>query len=336
MKPVDVEETVSEQESFLSVRTPPSVFAGSSKRAAATFLVVGALCALAFLCGRNSGASGAPAAITPGGVIGLAAEVPSVQASWDNHFAAFGTQDVPKIKKDYTDKSVVSVWDLDKKLVQYKGLDGVTDLFKGLFKILSDTSGLKAPVIKVDKWEGGGMVFLVWLCPTSGLPLVTDTFIFDKDFKILRQNIVNFKGAHAETDKRRLEELGTDRRRLEEPSVQASWDNHFAAFGKQDVPAILKDYTESSVVRVYDFSAKKLTKYEGLDGVKDLFTGLFKILSDTSGLKAPVAQVEQWEGGGMVFLVWKCPTSGLPLVTDSFIFDKDFKILRQNIVSWPA
>jgi len=334
MKPADMEETGSEQESFLPAQTRSSVLAGLSKRTAAAFLGVGALCALAFLCGRSSTASVAPAPATTGGIISLAAEDPSVQASWNNHFAAFGKQDVKMILKDYTKNSLARVYDFDEqKMREYQGIDGITDLFTGLFEALSDTSGLKAPVIKVEQWKGGGMVFLVWLCPTSGMPLVTDTFVFDKNFKILRQNIVQFKSAH---DGRRLEETHTAGRRLGGgPSVQASWDNHFSAFGKQDVDMILKDYTEKSVARVYDFSAGKLSEFEGLDEVKDLFTGLFKTLSDTSGLKAPVIKVDQWEGGGMVFLVWACPTSGLPLVTDTFVFDKNFKILRQNIVDWP-
>ena len=36
------------------------------------------------------------------------------------------------------------------------------------------------------------------------------------------------------------------------PSVQESWDNHFAAFGGQDVDRILFDYTEDSEIIGYD------------------------------------------------------------------------------------
>lgn len=259
----------------------------------------------------------------------------SVKASWKNHFDAFAAQDVPKILADYTDRSEVYVYDYSTGgLSTYKGLSGVTDLFNGLFKTLSDTSELAAPLIEVEQWRGGGMVFLVWLCPSSGYPLVTDTFIFDKGFKILRQNIVSFKSVHeAYWPPSTIHNLPSDV--TGNPSVSASWDNHFAAFAEQDVGKILKDYTNRSLVQVYDFSATQNTKYKGLKGVTELFNGLFTTLSDTSGLKAPVIKVEQWEGGGMVFLVWMCDTSGLPLVTDTFIFDANFKILRQNIVSWP-
>ena len=34
--------------------------------------------------------------------------------------------------------------------------------------------------------------------------------------------------------------------------VRASWDNHSAAFGSQDVERVLLDYTEDFVITVYD------------------------------------------------------------------------------------
>merc|ERR1711881_640420 len=97
--------------------------------------------------------------------------------------------------------------------------------------------------------------------------------------------------------------------------VQASWDNHFAAFGGQDVDKILKDYTEKSVIKVYDQITGELAEFKGL------FTGLFKDLSDTSGLAAPAIRVEEASGGiaGSVFLVWRRPTSGFTHVTDTFL-----------------
>jgi len=259
----------------------------------------------------------------------------SVQASWDNHFAAFGAQDLAKILLDYTEASVARVYDYtDMSLKRYDGISGMTNLFTGLFQKLSDLSGLDAPVVKVEQWPGGGQVFLVWRCPTSGMPLVTDTFVFDQGFKILRQNIVVFAGPGADAPE--AHDIADSSDETDKSGVQASWDNHFAAFGGQDVDKILLDYTEASVVRVYDFEEKGLATYKGLRGAKDLFTGLFAQLTDLSGLKAPVVRVEQWPGGGQVFLVWLCPTSGMPQVTDTFIFDENFKILRQNIVSWPA
>ena len=119
-----------------------------------------------------------------------------------------------------------------------------------------------------------------------------------------------------------------------EPVVQPAWDNHFAAFGGQDVDKVLKDYTEASVIKVYDQITGELTEFKGLKGVKDLFTGLFKDMPDLSGLAAPAIRVEEAteDKAGMVFLVWRCPSSGYNHATDTFLFDKDGKIAKQNVV----
>merc|ERR1711924_383090 len=75
------------------------------------------------------------------------------------------------------------------------------------------------------------------------------------------------------------------------------WDNHFAAFGGQDVDKILKDHTEKSVIKVYDQITGELAEFKGLKGVKELFTGLFKDLHDTSGLAAPAIRVDPGSEG---------------------------------------
>ena len=112
-------------------------------------------------------------------------------------------------------------------------------------------------------------------------------------------------------------------------SVQAAWDNHFSAFGEQNVDKILLDYTEESEILIWDTAAEKTTKFKGLEGAKTCFTQLFGALSDLSTLKAPLVEVQ--EDPGMVFLVWECPGCGYQKVTDTFLF-KGNKILRQNIV----
>merc|ERR1711924_55394 len=90
-------------------------------------------------------------------------------------------------------------------------------------------------------------------------------------------------------------------------------DNHFGAFGAQDVDKILLDYTEKSVIKVYNQVTDELVEFKGLKAVKECFTGLFKALSDLSGLAAPAIRVEEAteDKAGMVFLVWRCPSSGI-------------------------
>ena len=164
------------------------------------------------------------------------------------------------------------------------------------------TTTLGAPVIHVEEAtlrdHGNAQVFLIWRAPASGYESATDTFIFNGQGKIIRQNVV----VH-----------------YSPPSVQESWDNHFAAFGGQDVDRILLDYTEDSEIIVYDQTSGGKTVFTGLAGVRDCFTGLFARLSDTSGLTVPVVEVNEPANGqpGSVFLVWRCPASGYAEATDT-------------------
>lgn len=54
------------------------------------------------------------------------------------------------------------------------------------------------------------------------------------------------------------------------------------------------------------------------------------MFSDTSDMTAPVIDVE--EESKMVFLIWKCPASGFIDATDTFTFDGENMIRRQNVV----
>ncbi len=249
-----------------------------------------------------------------------------VQPAWDNHAEAFGTKDLSKVLLDYCEQSKIIVFNWhDNTETEYNGMAGAKECFTGLFGALTDMSGLEVPQAIVE--EGNPkQVFLIWRCPTSGFTHATDTFLFDDAGKIVRQTVVIYnEGAPAGKAPLCTEPQGGP--------VQASWDNHFAAFGGQDVDKVLKDYTENSVIKVYDQITGELAEFKGLKGVKELFTGLFKDLHDTSGLAAPAIRVDPGSEGiaGSVFLVWRCPTSGFTHVTDTFLFDEDGKIAKQNI-----
>lgn len=251
----------------------------------------------------------------------------SIQASWDNHFAAFGAQDVNKILLDYTEESEIMTYDAVTGVEMiYKGLAGVRACFTSLFKQLSDTSGLGVSVLEVHE-NPGGLVYLVWKCPSSGLPLVVDSFSWDAKDKIRHQTICSWpsiKGPPGPAPQNTAPTGG---------KVQAGWDNHFSAFGAQDVPKILLDYTESSELHTYNAVTGEKNLYKGLNQIQKCFEGLFKTLSDTSKLAAPVIRVYEpvSNGPGLVFLAWECPSSGLNSVVDTFVFDKEGKILKQTV-----
>merc|ERR1719506_2217749 len=74
--------------------------------------------------------------------------------------------------------------------------------------------------------------------------------------------------------------------------VQAGWNNHFAAFGTQNVTMILDDYTEESQIIVYNANADVATVYEGIAGATMLFNNLFAQLTDLTTLGIPYLQVD--------------------------------------------
>lgn len=113
-------------------------------------------------------------------------------------------------------------------------------------------------------------------------------------------------------------------------SIQAAWDNHFKAFGDQDLDKIMLDYDETSVARVYNNADGKKDEFAGLTAIRGMFEQLFKDLPDLATLEAPIVDVDA--AGNQVFLVWKCPGCGFDTATDTFIFGPNFKIKRQNIV----
>eukprot|EP00747_Dinoflagellata_sp_TGD_P165945 gnl/TRDRNA2_/TRDRNA2_188007_c0_seq1.p1 gnl/TRDRNA2_/TRDRNA2_188007_c0~~gnl/TRDRNA2_/TRDRNA2_188007_c0_seq1.p1 ORF type:complete len:280 (-),score=54.23 gnl/TRDRNA2_/TRDRNA2_188007_c0_seq1:74-913(-) len=113
-------------------------------------------------------------------------------------------------------------------------------------------------------------------------------------------------------------------------SVTMAWNNHFEAFGAQNLEQIMLDYDESSVVRLFNNSDESKNEFVGMQAIADMFAGLFADLSNLDTLDAPVIDVD--EEFQQVFLVWKCPGCGYKTATDTFIFGPDFKIKRQNIV----
>ena len=110
--------------------------------------------------------------------------------------------------------------------------------------------------------------------------LVIDTFLFNDAGKIVRQTVcILNEGAPACKAPLCTEPQGGP--------VQASWDNHFAAFGGQDVDKVLKDYTEKSVIKVYNQVTDELVEFKGLKAVKECFTGLFLISPTCRGSPRP-------------------------------------------------
>ncbi|GMH80821.1 hypothetical protein TrST_g10635 [Triparma strigata] len=244
----------------------------------------------------------------------------STQQAWDNHFEAFGSQDVDKILLDYTSTSVIRVYDHSKSgLSTYTGLEEIRACFGGLFKTLGDLSTLSAPVVEVEEGDAStAQVFLIWSCKGCGILSCHDTFHFGADNKITRQNVVMTTGEP------------TSDPSYSPKSVQEAWDNHFSAFGAQDVNKILLDYTEASEIKVHNHHDGSTATHKGLAAIRGCFTSLFAALDDLGTLAAPEVIVEE-APESMVFLIWSCKGCGFQSCHDTFHFDENNKITRQNI-----
>jgi ketosteroid isomerase-like protein len=262
----------------------------------------------------------------------------TVQSSWDNHFAAFGGQDLDKIMLDYTEASVLESYEFPAgTLTTATGLVQIRKFFADLFHLLHDTSGLTAPVLQVT--SSPAQVYLAWTAPTSEVKSAADSFFFAHDNTILRQNIVWTRGSVPHTydapttvHQSPAQMVIGDTLSYHATTVQQAWDNHFAAFGAQSVEQVMLDYIEESQLRAFDHRTGVMTEANGRAQIQQFFADLFIALHDTSGLTAPIVHVTDSPASKQVYLVWTCPTSGILTATDSFLFGNNNKILRQNIV----
>jgi len=135
-------------------------------------------------------------------------------------------------------------------------------------------------------------------------------------------------------------------------STADAWNNHAAAFASSNVTKILLDYTDYSQIHFHDSGGTgAVTTYTGLTEIGQFFTNIFVSLAAPNSVSAssnpfqvPVPPVVEEPsaipGGafGQVMLLWNGGTNkNYPHMTDSFIMSPTtFKILRQNIVQFPA
>lgn len=133
-------------------------------------------------------------------------------------------------------------------------------------------------------------------------------------------------------------------------TVQLVWDNHFGAFGGFNVPQIMEDYDDDSIIKIWndkcfvaDDGAKRngLKLHKGKAAIQKFFEDLFKQLDnklDNVNTIGPVITKAGENGNpvvkeitgdkvadGNVFLTWRTGNLGakaIDLATDTFSFKK--------------
>lgn len=251
--------------------------------------------------------------------------------------------------------------------VEHKGLVSIRDMFDGLFTALdgcledgiSDGLGTKHELVEAAG-SAPGSVFLVWECPKAKYIKATDTFVFD-GVMIRKQNIVvettSSVVSHGIPTPVSFGQGILAQDEYKPTDVKTAWKNHFDAFsmgaglkdGDDDTAAlnmIMKDYIEDSVVHIAsypegtDSGIPTFEPHKGIVAIRKMFKDLFASIGETCDLAAPLVEVTGDTGtisdAKQVFLVWRIPASKYKWATDTFVFDDNFKITKQNIVAVQA
>merc|ERR1712238_363469 len=124
------------------------------------------------------------------------------------------------------------------------------------------------------------------------------------------------------------------------------WKNHLDAFGagqgfagdaavlETALTKIMLDYTAESIVQVFDHRDEAYNTFNTPEAIKEMFKQLFTDMQAEgrgaagTGLAVKLLEVEPTYNGA--FLVWESLSH--PEATDTFVFNADGKIIRQNIV----
>ena len=257
------------------------------------------------------------------GVPGVGLE--PVQTGWDNHFAAFGAQDVTQILLDYTESSILNMYDAGTGVNRsFTGLAEIGGAFSTLFSYLGDNSQNGLAVNHLDVAEAPeAMVFLMWEAPNAGLLAVTDTFNFVGN-KIAVQNVVAWPTANASAPL-----LPTDitagSAMLSTPangSVNTAISHHYAAFGAGNMTANLEDYTADAEINLYDLRTGLSTSCSGTACVIAAFEPLFALDSSTANfIVNNVDEGNPANGVGGTVLLYFTWGGVATEWTDTFIFD---------------
>merc|ERR1739848_10059 len=181
-------------------------------------------------------------------------------------------------------------------------------MFTSLFAELTNRSDLAVPLVHTSIFgldgngsgEGLGQTFLIWRSPIDRYAYVTDTFVYNSAGVILRQNIVAMKKDPCAP--------------YNPQNVSDAWKNHADAFGSEDLDKIMLDYTDNSIVELYDAEADAVDIFEGKTEIRAMFSNLFETLGMPNPFSVPVDPIIEEPSPtmqfGQVFLLWEAASKG--------------------------
>jgi ketosteroid isomerase-like protein len=100
---------------------------------------------------------------------------------------------------------------------------------------------------------------------------------------------------------------------MEKNNIEEVLIHHLTAFGNNDLDAILKDYTETSLI----FTPKGIVK--GLDNIRQFFVDFFALIPTGSTFGMDQKLIE----GNVAYILWNSDSNvaQIPVGTDSFLFE---------------
>jgi len=260
--------------------------------------------------------------------VASASEDGPLHKSLAHHNEAFGALDVNKILLDFTNSSVLKIFnEADGSLETWTGLAELHTGFTGLLSKFTDMSDVTVPVsiIEENTPQGPGMAYTAGSNKASGFEFFHDVFVADVDGKLFRQDaFIHYVAPLAV--KGAAEAPGVS------GPVHESIAHHNSAFGKLDVEEILLDFTNDSILRIFNQADGSLETWKGMAELKVGFTGLLKKFTNMSDVTVPVSVIEESspQGPGGAFTAGSNKASGFRFFSDAFIADANGKLFRQN------
>lgn len=214
---------------------------------------------------------------------------------------------------------------------EHKGLAEIRAYMDEFFTQLGNISNLvnagpnNGDGVVTDLEPPNGNVFVTWATTgvTPNIEKATDTSLFkvvDGNYKIAKQTIIKTvpDAPCVEPAQPPPENDTTD--------LHRAFMNHISAFAPQNETQIVMEYIDTSVVQTYETESKTYTVYTGIEQIQ----GMFKTLWGEIGERVTTPKLLQIDDStNTVFLAW---TNTLYTGTDTFQFDENQKIVRQNIV----
>jgi len=240
--------------------------------------------------------------------VSQAASVDSIEEAWANHKNSVATKDIDKMMEGYTEQSQIQMWmEPSGKYWIVSGLDEIRK-FNRLGFLDSGRSPNQLSEITDDR-----QTWTFWNQPEK-IETGTDTFIYDDNFKIIRQYIYTAAyPVEAEVPQLSWSPIGVFRhfkpiwQYIFPPSppigvfrhptpgngpTQHVWNTHAAAWRSHNLEDILKDYTEASIMRVFSGGHGPI-EFKGVAGVRRAFTGALAALAGVTDYEDMLEEVDE-------------------------------------------